>query len=314
MRPQRVPWQLKFAALSLIWGSSFLFIKVGLGSFDPIQVGAGRVLFGALTLGLTAAVLRVRLPRQGWVWAHLQIVGLLLATFPFLLFPLGETRVSSALAGIGNAITPIATVVATLALVPHERLPTSKLVAMVAGFVGVAVIMAPWEAGRPDLVGFGITLLGGACYGLGWTWVKRFLSSVDLGGLALPTAVTLTAAGQFAVVILAWWLPRRDVVAAPWSPVAALDGPTGGGSLGVAVAAVAALGVLGTGLAYSLQFDVYRAVGQQIGATVTYAIPVVAVLLGVLVLHERLGWAQLAGFAIVLGSGIAIGRPAPRPD
>ncbi len=308
MRHTTIPWQVRFGLLSLIWGSSFLLIKAALRAWEPLQVGAGRILFGALATAALALATRSRLPRSWRVWAHLQVTAFLLATAPFVLFPLGEERVSSALAGIGNATTPLATVLATFALLPQDRLSRTKLGAVAVGFVGVVVIMAPWEAHeRPDLLGFGMTLVAGGCYGVGWTYLRRFLAPEDLGGLSLPAAQLLAAAGQMLLVLGGWWLLHREQVSWPFA-----TRPLAGSDLTPAVLALAALGVVGTGLAYWLQFDVVRAVGQQVASTVTYVIPVVAVALGVLVLHERLTWPELAGAAIVVGSAIAIGR-AQRP-
>ncbi len=304
-RTPRVPWQVKFAALALIWGASFLFMKVGLRWFEPLQIGTFRILLGATTVVVLLHATGGRLPRDRRVWAHLFVVAIFLASLPFLLFPLGEERVSSALAGIGNATTPIATVLATMALVPSERLPARKIAAVVIGFVGVVVIAQPWEqAGQPDLVGFGMTLVAGASYGLGWTWVRKYLADTDLGGLSLPAGLLTMASAQMLVVLTVWWLSRRDVLAGPWS--GRVDAA---GELAVPLAAILALGIVGTGVAYLFQFDVFRAVGQQIGSLVTYLIPIVSVVLGYVVLHERLGTWQLVGAAIVLGAAVVIGRP-----
>ncbi len=308
-RTTRVPWQVKFASLALIWGASFLFMKVGLRWFEPLQIAGFRIVLGALTVTFLLRLTGGRLPGDRRVWAHLVVVAIFLASLPFLLFPLGEERVSSALAGIGNAITPIATVLATIAMVPSERLPSRKIAGVVAGFVGVVVIAQPWEqVGQPDLVGFGITLLAGASYGVGWTWVRKYLAQTDLGGLSLPAALLTMASAQMVVALVVWWLPRRDLLAAPWSgrPDASGD-PLG------PVAALLALGILGTGIAYLFQFDVFRAVGQQVSSLVTYLIPVVSVALGYAFLHERLGVWQLVGAAIVLGAAITVGRPARNP-
>lgn len=304
-RTPRVPWQVKFASLALIWGASFLFMKVGLRWFEPLQIGTFRIVLGAVTVVVLLHATGGRLPRDRRVWAHLFVVAIFLASLPFVLFPLGEERVSSALAGIGNATTPIATVLATMALVPAERLPGRKIAAVLVGFVGVVVIAQPWEqSGQPDLLGFGMTLIAGASYGLGWTWVRKYLAHTDLGGLSLPAGLLTMASAQMLVVLTVWWLPRRDVLAGPWS--GRVDA-TGG--LAVPVAAILALGVAGTGVAYLFQFDVFRAVGQQIGSLVTYLLPIVSVVLGYVVLHERLGPWQFLGAAIVLGAAIAIGLP-----
>jgi drug/metabolite transporter (DMT)-like permease len=303
-----VPWQAKFAALALIWGASFLFMKFGLRWFEPLQIGAARILLGAVTVLVLLRLTGGRLPRDPSVWRHLFVVAIFLALVPFVLFPLGEERVSSALAGIGNAITPIATVLATAVLLPHERLAPRKVAAVVVGFVGVAVIAQPWDqAGQPDLLGFGLTLVAGASYGLGWTWVRKYLAKADLGGLSLPAALLTMASGQMVVVLTGWWLMRRDSLPTPLSPRA----DAGGGAF-APLAAILVLGMAGTGMAYLFQFDVVRAVGQQIGSLVTYLIPIVSVALGYVVLGERLGPWQLLGAAIVLVAAVAVGWPERR--
>jgi drug/metabolite transporter (DMT)-like permease len=193
-------------------------------------------------------------------------------------------------------------------MVPSERLPIRKIVAILVGFVGVAVIAQPWDAvGQPDVLGFGMTLVAGASYGIGWTWVRKYLSNTDLGGLQLPAALLTVAAAQMTVVLLVWWAFNRERYTAPWAPATDAIG-TGTGP----ILSLLALGVLGTGLAYLFQFDVFRAVGQQVGSLVTYLIPIVSVALGYLVLHERLGRWQLVGAALVLAAAVVVTRPERR--
>ncbi|HEV7147958.1 MAG TPA: DMT family transporter [Pedococcus sp.] len=308
-RSTRVPWQAKYLMLALIWGSSFLLMKVGLRTMAPLQISGLRIFAGtAVLLGLLAAT-GGRLPRERRVWGHLAVSGIFLTALPFSLFALGEERVSSALAGIGNATTPLAAVFFALALLPSDRLSARKLAAVVIGFVGVVVIMQPWaSAGRPDLLGFGMTLVAGACYGLGWTYNRRYLGKADLGGLSMPTALLVVGSVLMVPVLLVWWLTHRGAYAAPW---AGHTNTSGGGAL-LPLACVLVLGIVGTGLAYMLQFDVVRGAGATVSTTVTYLIPVVSVILGVAVLHERLAWPQLLGAAIVLVSAVVIGLPDRR--
>jgi len=311
MKATRVPWQVKFTALAFIWGSSFLLMKIGLRSLAPVQISGLRILSGAAVLMLLLTASRGRLPRNRHTWGHLMVTGFFLGALPFTLFALGEERVSSALAGIGNSITPIATVVFSLLLLRNDPIGARKIVGVLIGFVGVLIIMQPWQSqGRPDLVGFAITLVAGASYGLGWTYTKRFLGKADFGGLTLPTAQMLTSAGQMLVALTIWWLTQRARLrlAAPWS----LHANTAGGSVLLPLLAVLALGVVGTGIAMSFQYDVVRAAGPTVGASVTYLIPVVSVALGVLVLGERLQWPQFAGAAVVLGAAVLIGRSKRR--
>ncbi|MEP7034840.1 MAG: EamA family transporter [Actinomycetota bacterium] len=311
MKATRVPWQVKFTALAFIWGSSFLLMKIGLRSLAPVQISGLRILSGATVLVLLLTVSRGRLPRNRRTWGHLMVTGFFLGALPFTLFALGEERVSSALAGIGNSITPIATVLFSLLLLRNDPIGARKVVGVLIGFLGVLVILQPWQSqGRPDLLGFGITLVAGASYGLGWTYTKRFLGKADFGGLTLPTAQMLTSAGQMLVALTIWWITQRARLnlAAPWS----LHANTVGGSPFWPVMAVLTLGVLGTGIAMSFQYDVVRAAGPTVGASVTYLIPVVSVALGVLLLGERLQWPQFAGAAVVLGAAVLIGRSKRR--
>ena len=303
----KVPWPVKFGVLCLVWGASFLLMKVGLEALAPVQVAALRIFTGTATVVVAALMMRTRFPRSLRVWGHLAVCGLALGVVPFTLFPLGEERVSSALAGIGNATTPLSVVLFTLLLIPAQRVDRRTLMAVLTGFVGVVVILQPWEAqGRPDLWGFGMTLLAGASYGLGWTYVRRFLHPGDVGGLGLPAGQLLMASAEMLVLTLVWWWWHRGDpstgLPAPWSlaPGVSAAGP---------LTAVLALGIVGTGLAFAVQFDIVREVGATIGATVTYVIPVVAVVLGVVFLHERLTASEVVGAAIVLGSAVVIGRP-----
>jgi drug/metabolite transporter (DMT)-like permease len=307
-----VPWQLKFLALSLIWGSSFLLMKLGLHALAPVQIAFVRITAGALVLLVLLRLTRGRLPSGARVWSHLLFSSVFLTVLPFTGFALGETRVSSALAGIGNATTPLASVLFGLALLPSDRLTPRKLVAVVIGFLGVVTIMQPWEsAGRPDALGFGIVVLCGMSYGLGWTYLRRTLADADLGGLSQPTALLLCGSVLMVPVTLVWWLTQRASMPAPWT----LHAGPGWAAYGPLLA-ILVLGVVGTGLAYMLQFDVVRAAGVTVSATGTYLIPVVSVALGVLVLGEHLAWPQLVGAGIVVGSALVVGLPArrrPRP-
>ena len=311
MKATRVPWQLKFLALTFIWGSSFLLMKVGLRSLAPLQISGLRIVCGAVVLLILLTASGGRLPRERRLWAHLMVTGFFLGSLPFSLFALGEERVSSALAGIGNSITPIATVMFSLLLLRSEKIGARKIVGVVVGFAGVIVIMQPWQSvGRPDLLGFGMTLVAGMSYGLGWIYTRRFLGRADFGGLTLPAAQMLTSAGQMLVALAIWWLVQRThlSLAAPWS----LHANTSGGSVLVPLLAVLALGIFGTGIAMSFQYDVVRAAGPTVGSSVTYLIPLVSVVLGVLVLGERLQWPQFVGAAVVLGAAVLIGRSGKR--
>lgn len=310
--PPRAPWQVWYVALALIWGSSYLLMKLGLGTLTGVQVASLRILCGAAVLLLLLAVTRTRLPRGRRTWGHLLVTGTLLCSLPWTLFAVGEERVSSAVAGIANATTPVAAVVTTALLLPGEPVGRRRQVGVAIGFLGVLLIAQPWSlAHGPDPLGFVMVLAASASYGVGWTYVRRFLHGVDPGGLSMPTAQVLVAAVQVPLILLveAW---RSSAAGRPLVPGAAA-GSTGWDLWGPVVAVVV-LGVVGTGLAQAMQYAVVRAAGPTVATSVTYPIVVVSVVLGVLLLDEHVGPVVLLGAAVVLvGSVLITGARPPRP-
>ena len=297
-RMGRLPWQVLWIGLAVIWGSSFLLMKLGLDALHPMQIATLRVGVAAVTLLLLSAAMRTALPRGAGTWGLLAICSFFLTALPFTAFVVAETRISSGLTGLANAFTPVATVLFALLLLPSDRLTPRKLVSVLLGLIGVVLIAQPWTAGTgPDLLGVAIAVLGAASYGVGWTLNRRLLGQREVPGLAHPTALMVTGLPMALVALLVW------AGIEGWSPVAT-HGPAD--ALPLALAAVAVLGVIGTGVAYVLHFEVVRAVGPTVAATVTYLIPVVAVTLGVVVLGEEVGPWQLAGAAIVIGAGVLV--------
>ncbi len=304
-----VPWQAWYVALTFIWGSSYLLIKVGLGSLSAVQVASLRILCGVAVLLLMLALTRSRLPRGLRTWGHLLVTGTLLCTLPWTLFAVGEERVSSAVAGISNATTPVAAVLATALLLPGEPVGRRRQVGVAIGFAGVVLIAQPWSLERgPDPVGLGMVLAASASYGVGWTYVRRFLTGVDPGGLSMPTAQVLVAALQLPVLLALDWWRRGTPAGGPLTP-GGPDADAGGWGLWGPVLAVVVLGVVGTGLAQAMQYAVVRAAGPTVATSVTYPIIVVSVLLGVLLLGERVGPLVLLGAAVVLAGSVLITGP-----
>lgn len=302
-----VPWQVWYLTLALVWGSSYLLIKVGLEALSGVQVTALRIVLGAAVLLLLVAVTGTRLPRGRRTWGHLLVTGTLLCSLPWTLFALGELRVSSAVAGIANATTPVAAVVATALLLPGEPVGRRRQLGVGIGFVGIVLIAQPWSLERgPDPVGLVMVLVASASYGIGWTYVRRHLHGVDPGGLSMPAAQVLVALAQVPVLVLVdWWL-RGAPSGGPLVP-AGPAATVGGWDLWGPVLAVGALGVVGTGLAQAMQYAVVRAAGPTVATSVTYPIVVVSVLLGVLLLGESLGPLVLVGAGVVLAGSLLIG-------
>ena len=295
-------WLPGFLALAVIWGSSFLFIKVGVAELHPLYVTLGRVAIGALTLLSALAVTRTPLPRDLRLWAHLTVVGTFGVALPFTLFAYGEERISSTLAGIWNATTPLVVLPLAVLVFRTEPMTRRRVVGLVLGFLGVLVILGVWQGvGGGALTGQLMCLGAAACYGVAIPYFKRFVAGGAESGVAISAAQVLTATAVLAVV----------------APIVAGRPPAPNELSLDVIGAVLALGALGTGIAFVIHTRNIRLAGASTASMVSYLIPVVATLAGVLVLGERLAWYQPTGAAIVL-VGVAVSQgmlrwPARRP-
>ncbi|WP_091080573.1 DMT family transporter [Micromonospora nigra] len=284
-------WLPGFLALAAIWGSSFLFIKVGITELHPLHLTLYRAGAGAATLLVVLAVLRDRLPREPRVWAHLTVVAAFGVALPFTLFGYGEQRVESMLAGIWNATTPLVVLPLAVLVFRTERLTLRGAVGLALGFTGVLVVLGVWQGvGGAHFVGQLLCFGAAACYGVAIPYQKKFVAGSSHSGLSLSTAQLLVASAQLAVVAPLGGVPPLPTALSPR-----------------VVAAVVALGALGTGLAFVIHLRNIRIAGATTASTVTYVIPVFAVLIGALVLGERLTWHQPVGALIVL-AGVAVSQ------
>ncbi len=285
-------WQVQFVTLAAIWGSSFLFIKVALDDLAPLDVAFARIAVGALTLVVVAAFTRQRFPRDRRLWSHLAVIAVLMNVAPFTLFAYGEQHVSSIVAGIWNGTTPLFVLLFSISMLPGEQPTRERVVGLLAGFAGVLLVLGPWRTQESgELIGHLACMAAAVCYGLGFPYVRRFLSD-------RPESVVVLSAGQLACA---------TVETAVLIVVLGQGGP-GGVSLQT-VGAILALGVLGTGIAYPLNYAIVRAAGAGTASTVTYVIPLFSTVLGIVVLGEALSWNQPVGAVVVLvGVAISQGR------
>lgn len=279
--------------LSLLWGGSFFFVGVLVDALPPLTIVVLRV-------GLAAVVLHLYLFFKGTpisggiqVWAAFFAMGLLNNAIPFSLIVWGQTHIASGLASILNATTPIFTVVVAHVLTQDERLTPARLVGVVAGFAGVAVLMGPqFLSGLGEDVLAQAAILGAALsYACAGVFGRRFK--------AMGVKPLHTATGQVtgSAILL---LPVVLVVDKPW----ALDVPSA-----PAVAALLGLAVVSTALAYVLYFRILASAGATNVLLVTLLVPVSAIVLGVLVLGESIALQSLLGMALIaLGLGVIDGR------
>ncbi|RPE45564.1 drug/metabolite transporter (DMT)-like permease [Streptomyces sp. Ag109_O5-1] len=282
-RPRpRLDWRLRFGVLSLIWGFSFLFIKVGTERYAPFQVTLGRLVFGTAVLAAAIVWKRERLPRGARTWGHLAVAAFLLNALPFSLFAYSELTIPSTLAGICNATSPLWGMALSLVALSEDRPTRIRVAGLGLGFLGVLTVLGAWEGFHGlDVTGTLMALLASLSYPIGWIYVRRTLAGTGESHLSMTGAQLLLATAQLAVVTPLFTSFPAHV---SWVPLLA----------------IAALGALGTGLAVLIQYGLVAEVGPTTAQMVTYFIPVIATAAGVAVLGESLRWSTPVGAVIVL--------------
>ncbi|HEY0449784.1 DMT family transporter [Actinophytocola sp.] len=272
---------LLIGVLALVWGSNFLWIKIALDAFSPIQLTFARMVLGALVLLVVITIRREKLPRDLPTWGHLFIAALVANTAPYLLFALGETRVDSGIAGALNATTPLWTLALGFAVRQSNRLSTLQIAGLLLGFVGSLLIFTPWDAGSVDTLGALYCLLAALSYGISYLYMSRYLIPRKLTPTVLSTGQLIAASA-----LIATTLPLDPAGTPNWS-----TGPW---------LSLAVLGVLGTGLAYIINYALIRTEGPVGASVVTYLVPVASVALGFLILNETVPPLSLIGVAVIL--------------
>lgn len=284
----------QFIGMGLVWGASFLFMKVALSGTSPVQIAWTRLLLGALALGVVMLVTRSPLPRGRAMWGHFAVIGVVGCALPYTLFAWAEQHVSSGIASIYNATTPLMTALVVTLAFRVERLTRDQVAGIGLGLVGVVVISAPWRLGSDgsasELAGQLACLGAALCYGVTFGYLRRFVT--PRGVPAVTTAFLQIGFGALALLLVTPWVVTTPVALTP-----------------AIVGSLVVLGVLGTGIVYIWNIQVLLRWGPTATSTVTYITPVVGVALGVLVLGERLAWHEPAGAALVLlGILLAQGR------
>jgi drug/metabolite transporter (DMT)-like permease len=206
---------------------------------------------------------------------------------PFLLFAWGEQHISSSRAGVLNATTPLCTLIAAIVFLPRERPTPMRVAGLLVGFAGVVVVIGPWTDSGAGAISGQLACLGAAAlYGLGFAYTSRFISwrAVAPGVLAAGQLLAGTILVVALTPVIGWSTPHLSARV---------------------VLSVATLGAMGTGIAYLIYHGLMRDAGATSTSLVTYLAPVVAVVLGVLVLGERVTWNLFVGAVIVI-TGVAL--------
>ncbi|XVV09262.1 DMT family transporter [Actinoplanes sp. CA-131856] len=285
----RRAWLL-FLLVSVLWGIPYFLIKVAIEDLSPLLVVAGRIAIAAVIL-LPIAAARGTLSRLRGHLGPVVLLSFVHITGPFLLITYGETHISSSLTGLLIAIEPVAI---ALLMARREPLTPIRIAGLALGFGGVALLVGLDLSGdRNGLIGAGMVLLATVSYAVATMLVQRRLSDV-------PTEALTGATTGISAVVLAPFA----AFALPASPVS-----------GSAWASLVVLGLLCTAVALLAFYQLIGLVGSTRAGLVTYVNPVVAVLLGVILLNEHLGVSTIAGFTLVAaGCWLSTRVVAPAPS
>ena len=279
--------------LSVMWGASFFFYKVMTQELPPITIVLGRLGIAAIVLNLIVVARGERLSFPARTWPRIALLAIINNALPFTLIATSETRITSSLAAIVSATTPILTAITAHMLTHDEKLRWNKAVGIAVGFVGAAIVIGGdvlEGLGSQDLIGELICLAASVSYAFSGVYSRHFH---HLAPLKVATAQVTAGA-----LIL---LPIALVVDQPWT-LPMPSAPVWGSLLGIAL--------MGTALAYLLFFRIVGRIGASNMSLVAFLQPVSALLLGWIGLGEIVSWQALAGMGVIaLGMALIDGRP-----
>ena len=284
-------WLPAYLALGLVWGCSFIFIELGLVFLSPFGVTFVRCALGAITLMIFAKARKVGLPKGKSIWRKLWVVAMLLNVVPGVLFAFAQQYITSALAGIINATTPLMTLIFMLLIFREEKIKREQVYGLLIGALGVMTVVGVWkELGGNQLIGVIALLIAVSCYGASYPYSTRNVIPLGLKPEALATGQLLMAT----MTLL---------------PLFIFDGFSINNYATQSIIAMLCLGIFGSGFAYIWNFSVTAAAGSAIGSTVTYITPVVAVIVGWLYLNEAIAWHEPVGaLVVIIGALLSQGR------
>ena len=289
---------LIFALLGFMWGSSYLFIKIGVEEgLTPFTLITLRLLIGLALLVTVVVIARERIPPFGRIYGHLFVMGAINIAIPFSLITWAEQSVDSSVAAILNAIVPLFVLIIAAVILHDERLTANRVLGLVVGFVGVAILVGfdPSDLASGNLTGEVLLIGSTISYACGAVYAKR-----NIKGLApkIP-ALFQVFFGLMIVSVLAFVF--ENPLATTFTPASLFS--------------VVWLGLLGSGLAYLAFFRLLQNWGATRTSMVAYLLPLYGIALGALVRHEPVDVSMILGTALIIG-GVALvnARPSWRPS
>ena len=278
---------LLFGLLGLFWGSSYLFIKIGIETLPTFTLIAGRLGIGTLLLGVVLLAAREPLPREPRIYGHLVALAVINIVIPFALITWGEQSIDSALASILNSTVPLFTIVLAALVLHDEPITVNRLVGLAIGFTGVVILTSRSLTGSSESSLLGeLAMIGSSfSYAAGNVYARRMVR-----GLRPMVPAFFQVSIAFVITATLALVTER---------------PLGIQIRRDAVFAVAWLGIFGSGLAYLLFYRLLRTWGSTRTSLVAYLLPVVGIVLGFMVLGETIDGRILLGAALIIG-GIAL--------
>lgn len=280
-----------FLLLGLIWGSSFLWIKIGLRELSPLTLVGFRLLLGLLAMTITVAIRRPSFPRSKRTWFWLILMGVTNTALPFLLITWGEQSVDSAVASVLNSSVPLFTLIIAHFFLADEKITLPKVAGLVLGFLGILLLFSRdlgEGGGTQGVLGQLAVLIAALSYAISSVYARRTLKDV-------PTFVQAL-------------VPMASADLLIWIGAFAVDRPLAIPALALTWVALLWLGLLGSFVAYLLYFYLLHQVGATRATLVTYLFPVVGVAAGVIFLGEYLDWHLALGSLLVLAGIVIVNR------
>ncbi len=285
-------WLGPYAGIALAWGGSFMFIKLALSAFTPFGVVFLSSTTGSILMLLVARIKHVALPRGWRVWLKLWFMALSISAAPGVLTAVAESHASSSFVGIVlSGLIPLMSLFFIVIVFRDEPISSAQVIGLVVGLIGVLVIFAIWQGVGHNLWWAVIAVIAAAgCVGFSYPFSRRYLVSLDIDPIALSCAQLILTT----ITLL---------------PAFLLDGRSSSAIPVKAIFGVLCLGIFANGLAFMWNFQVVRAVGSSVASTVNFLSPAVALLCGIILLHEHLTWYEpVGGCIILLGVAISQGR------
>lgn len=274
--------KLRFAGIALAWGTSFYLIKISLESFSPIEITFLRSFLGFLTLFTWCKIKRISIPKPSWLWIHLGVLSVLLNSAPSFLFAKAETQLSSTLAGLINATTPAITILLVSVILRTESITRTQVFGLAVSFMGIAILVEVWKGlGERSLSSVLALFTAVSCFAVSYPYIRKFLISRNESIEGMITIQLAISSISLLPIYLISDPFALEIMTAP-------------------LFSILSLGVFASGIAYVWNTQVISFYGSARASSVSYLIPVVALVSGFLFLGENPTSSQLIGGGVIL--------------